>query len=347
MIAASYFEQVESARTPQDLFNDPDKARSTYRRLARLFHPDHNPGDDRAEAAFAQLSAFWAEYNGHAPSTTAQPNSNTGVVFETKRHVFVGDDLLAKGDISNVYRVEYTADGSTKTAVVKMPRSPKNNDLVAHEIDVLKILNSEVEEQYRPFHSTTVDSFSHRDKTTGKTRKCVVLEDLDGFVSLADVLSAYPNGIHTRHVAWIARRLFVAMDTAHRAGIVHSAVFPEHVMIHPADHGVVLVDWSYAAKVGEKIKSAVPKYVDKGWYGKSYQQPVDHRIDVRQAAHTLEALLGSQEARPYRAFFNGCRVASTPPAGELFQEFDEMLTRLYGKRTFIPFEMPQGWKRDI
>ena len=42
------------------------------------------------------------------------------------------------------------------------------------------------------------------------------------------------------------RRLLTALGWAHRARLVHGAVFPEHVLIHPELHGLVLVDWCYA-----------------------------------------------------------------------------------------------------
>lgn len=349
MIAVQYFEQIESAQAPADLFKDADTARSTYRRLAKYVHPDANPADvPRAENAFARLAELWNEYN-HGPSGRRHPLDRKGhIIYETKRRAYAVHDLIDRGDISNVYTVSYVPgplSSAIKVGALKMPRSPKHNDLVVNEIASLKFLKDGVPEEYQMYHPTTVDTFSHRDKTNGMTRRSIILDHLDGFVSLKDVRQAYPGGISGRHVAWIARRLWIALDTAHEAGVAHTAVFPEHVMIHPKMHGVVLVDWSYSTEIGEKLEYAVPRYLKNEWYGKRYDKPLDHRLDVHEAAHTLESLLGAQEARPFRAFFNGCRVASTPTAGELFQEFDELLERLYGKRKYIEFEMPKGWKK--
>jgi serine/threonine protein kinase len=342
VIAVQYFEQIESAQKPEDLFKDPEAARSTYRRLARNVHPDTNANDPRAVDAFARLAFLWDQYNGVGSAA-----SSGALTYTTKRNSYTVGKLLDKGNISNVYAVTYPSDGDMKTGVLKMPRSPKNNDLVVNEITTLKTLKETVPEQYHIYLPITVDSFAHRSTSDGKTRRSVILEHLDGFVSLRDVMDAYPQGISGRHVAWIARRLWVAIDIAHEAGIVHGAVFPEHVMIHPTMHGVVLVDWSYAREKGEKLTSAVPSYLSNGWYGDNYDKPLDHRMDVRQAAFTLEGLLGEQGARPFRAFFNGCRVASAPTAGQLFEEFDELLLRVYGKRKYVPFSMPQGWKKVL
>lgn len=304
-----------------------------------MLHPDQNPGDTRANDAFAHLSELWAQYNGKVttPKTTA-------TIFSTRRHDFVLGDLIDRGDIANIYRVE----GSVDVAALKMPRNPKYNDFIVNEITSLKYLKENVHQNQLMYFPETVDSFAHRDSVTGKTRRSIVTNYLDGFVNLRDVMNAYPQGISGRHVAWIARRLWVALELAHsEADLIHGAVFPEHVMIHPTMHGVVLVDWGYSREKGAKLTSAVPRYLDAGWYGGRYDQPLDHRLDVRQAAHTLESLLGEQGARPFRAFFNGCRVASAPTAGELFDEFEELLTRVYGKRSYVPFEMPQGWKRAV
>lgn len=342
MIAAPYFEQIEVAKTPGDLFPDEDAARSQYRRLARIVHPDVNPDDTaRAEHAFARLSELWTQYNGGTATSV-----DASLVYSTKRHTFFVGDLLDRGSISNVYKVQYK-NPDPLVAVLKMPRSPKNNDLVANEITTIKTLHEKVPEEYRMYFPKTVDSFRHRDKATNKDRRAIVLEYLDGFASVRDVINAYPQGIDPRDMAWMARRLWVAVDLAHNAGLIHGAVFPEHVMIHPTMHGVVLIDWSYAQEKGEKLKAGVQKYIDDGWYGSNYDKPLDHRLDIRQAAYTLEALLGLKEARPFRAFFNGCRVASAPTAGQLFEEFDELLERLYGKRRYRPFSMPQGWRKEV
>lgn len=350
MIATSYFEQIESASSSRDLFGDADKARSTYRRLARVVHPDLHPDDKtRAERAFARLTELWNQHN-YGPSGVRHPAAPHGhKIYETKRHTYAVNSLYDRGLFSNVYLVTYVPDRISsvcKQGALKIPRSPTNSDLIVNEITTLKTLKKQVPERYRAFHPTTVDSFVHR-SPDGQVRRCLITEFLSGFVSLADVQDAYPDGISPRHVAWIARRLWVAMDVAHKIGVVHGAVFPGNVMIHPEKHGVVLIDWAHSRPVGEKLHVMNQKFQKLGWYGRHYDKPLDHRLDVHLAAHTLESLLGEQEARPFRAFFNGCRVASAPTAGELFEEFNALLTRVYGRREFVPFAMPDNWKKEV
>lgn len=54
---------IEVARHPGDLFGrDPSR---TYRRLARLTHPDARPGDARAARAFTKLATLWQQHQGN------------------------------------------------------------------------------------------------------------------------------------------------------------------------------------------------------------------------------------------------------------------------------------------
>lgn len=330
MTAVTYFELIEKARTARDLFPESDAARGRYRRLAKLVHPDVNDNDPRAESAFARLQKLWNEFSNGGLS------ASSAVAYQTKRHTYEVGNLLARGDISNVYAATY--DAGHERVVIKMPRSPVNSDLIVNEITTLKTLSSEVPENLKMFHPTMVDSFRHRDVASGKDRRAVVLQELEGFYTLAQVIAAYPQGIEGRDLAWIARRLFVALAAAHDVDIAHGAVTPENVMIHPTMHGVVLIDWVHAKPFGETLTSISSPYrLD---YGTKIAKPLDHRLDVQMSSHTLESLLGRRPAKPFRAFFKGCRVSSAPPAGQLFQEFDELLTRLYGKRKYHPFTMP-------
>ncbi len=49
---------------------------------------------------------------------------------------------------------------------------------------------------------------------------------LDGFRSLTEVGTAYPDGVDPRDAAWMWRRLLVGLGFAHRAGVLHGAVLP-------------------------------------------------------------------------------------------------------------------------
>lgn len=196
---------------------------------------------------------------------------------------------------------------------------------------------------------------------------------LENFYSLADVLDQYPDGIDPRDMAWMYRRLLVALGFTHQAGFCHGAVLPQNVLIEPDVHGVVLSGWAHAVTIpkdGEctcwdcindlactaqapELAGAYPGF--EGWY------PPDNlaspALDVYMAAVCVVSLIGGDPTAPasrvaglpseYYAFLGG----SLNPAPEhrlsdawqVLEYFDALLQRLYGKRRFRPFSMqPKG-----
>jgi hypothetical protein len=146
------------------------------------------------------------------------------------------------------------------------------------------------------------------------------------------------------------RRLLVALGFAHRAGVVHGAVLPPHVMIHPADHGLVLVDWCYSTCVsGEPIPAIVERYSD--WYPDEVlgsQEPFP-ASDIFLAARCMTHLMTGRQTAGGAAlgkFAAGCmpQQPSRRPqdAWQLLRELDDLLERFYGPRRFRPFTMPGG-----
>src|SRR5439155_20075146 len=103
-----------------------------------------------------------------------------------------------------------------------------------------------------------VESFRHRDPGSGAGRRVTVVAAAEGLRSLAEVRAAYPDGVDGRDAVWMWRRLLVALGLAHRAGVVHGAVVDDHVLIQPAQHGVVLVDRCYAVLDGGRVAALVP-----------------------------------------------------------------------------------------
>ena len=141
------------------------------------------------------------------------------------------------------------------------------------------------------------------------------------------------------------RRLLVAVGAAHRAGVIHGAVLPEHVMIHPAEHGLVLVDWCYscAAPAG-RLRAVVRRYLR--WYPPEVLagHPAGPGLDIWLATRCMTELIGGQIPARMATFARGCLLASPhrrpQDAWLLLAEFDELLERLYGPRTYRPFAMP-------
>jgi hypothetical protein len=312
-------EALHAAHTPEQLFGaDPAAAAAVYRAFAKLVHPDRvgSVHAAAATAAFAALSALWSALHA-AP-------------------IRVGRDDLA----------DYLADTRDGAPVLlKVARRPTDNDLLRREVDALRLAHASVHERHRAYLPALKDSYTHRDRDTGADHAVTIFGRLDGFVSLASVRAALPDGLDARDVAWMWRRLLVAIGVAHRAGVVHGAVLPDHVLIQPEQHGLVLVGWCYAA-IGpaDRVPAMVGRYRD--WYPP--EVPARDRptpaTDIYLATRCAVALMGDRAPQPLRAFARGCllrpQAARPQDAWALLGELDEVLHKVFGPRRFRPFALP-------
>jgi hypothetical protein len=262
---------------------------TTYRKLAKLIHPDAAGERRGATEAFAKLSRLYARR------------------------------AALSGDIADLTR--------TGETLRKVPREPRDNDLMEAEATALRQLWAKGDPKYRPYAPELIGSFVHED---AQRRRRVVndLRFLDGFGPLTG------QELDWRDAAWMWRRLLVALGWAHRAGVVHGAVFEEHVLIHPREHGVALVDWCYSSPRPLAVidgKHYPPEVVR--------DREVTPATDIYLATALMKRLIGAGMPAPLERFADGCmfdapRMRPTD-AWRLLQELDEIL----GPRTFRPFTL--------
>jgi hypothetical protein len=295
-----------------------------YRKLVKVVHPDVAPAGrgPAATVAFARLSELWAERGGR--------------LLTTRRATYRVGGVVATGDIAELYAVDGTA------ALLKLPRRPGDNDLLAAEAAALTTLATEGEAKFRAYAPRLVESFTHEDASRVRRTANVVARQ-QGFVSLAEVHAAYPGGLDPRDVAWMWRRLLTGLGWAHRAGLVHGAVLPEHVLIHPAEHGLVLVDWCYSVPAGSPVPALVAGHRAAYPPEVTGKRPATAATDIFMATGLMTRLI-NQPPEPLRRFARGCRYdhprMRPQDAWHLLGEFDELLGDLYGPRRFRPFAMP-------
>ena len=83
-----------------------------------------------------------------------------------------------------------------------------------------------------------------------------------------EVLQVHPHGVEPGVAVWTLKRILEVLYWTHQTGHLHGAVVPPHVLIHPRDHGAMLVGWSASVRSGDS--AGVPHFAVarawKDWY---------------------------------------------------------------------------------
>ncbi|HEV2660199.1 MAG TPA: serine/threonine-protein kinase [Ktedonobacteraceae bacterium] len=349
------------AGTQAEMF---EAARGTFRHMAKALHPDRYQKAsevERADVAFKKLAHFWEQARASIEKGTYGASAERFAPFtmRTRKALYTVERLIAYGDLCAVYAGNATRADGQSSVLLKLPLKPENNDLITNEARILKHLRASKEyEKLRHFVAQLVDAFSYQEEASGMVRQVNVLAYIEGLFSLKEVRAAYAQGVDARDMAWIWRRLLVALGLAHANNVLHGAVLPTHILIHPQQHGVVLIDWSYAVlnpdETGEHIRAISSAYRD--WYPPEVfaKKTPTPGLDIAMAARCMIDLLGGDaqhctlpETVPWqiRNHLKGCTLAAPQMRPQdvqlVLNEFDALIERLWGPRVFREFPMPK------
>jgi hypothetical protein len=359
---------LKKAICPEDVFGDlngdqVESLKDAFRDWARLTHTDRYSTDADKKVAHECFTGFQKWHTVAKGKVTAgKYGDRTGmskVTVKTKTDVYEVTERIASGDLCEVYGA---VNKAKKPVVLKVTRTPANNDMTANESTQLRYLvQSAPSKDLKAMRHivTLLDSF---ELTQDKIKKRVnVFPRLDGYCTLQDVLDEYPEGIDVRDAAWMWNRLLTGLLVAHQAQVVHGAVIPKHFMICPSTpnaHDGILIDWSYAVRRGEKIKAICP--TEKDFYPPEVfaKKPADYGVDIYMAAKVMIRLLGGTiikdgatmpdtVPRPIKGLLKACLLAAghrPKDVWDIFEDFEKTLKQLYGPRKFRPFAMPRPAK---
>ncbi|GCF10790.1 hypothetical protein [Dictyobacter arantiisoli] len=362
---------LAQARYPRDVFGtltgsrteQIETARRIFRQMAKLAHPDIHAGSEgfaTADQAFKRLLHFWELAQQQLENGTyASPDVFEPFVLRMPDHVYSIEHPLAQGDICQLYLGSYTMTGRKEPAIFKFPLHPEDNDLLANEARILSHLSLGYDYiNLRHFVSQLLDTFMYQEEASGAVRQLNVLTATQGLYSLQEVKEAYPLGIDPKDMAWIWRRLLVALGFAHRNNVIHGAVLPTHVLLHPEQHGLVLIDWSYAvldvSNTGERISAISIPYRD--WYPAEVpaREMPTPALDIAMGARCMIDILGGDphtgavpDTVPWqiRDYLKACilphPMQRPQEVDSLLLDFDTLIERLWGPRTFHTFRMPE------
>jgi serine/threonine protein kinase len=353
-----------AAKHPEDVFgalgSGEQDARllavtKAYRHIVLAVHPDRctaEPEDTRklAQDAFAHLTALKSQAEAKvragtygdrkaAPPPVKEAADAPVVITRGKRRYVVGAPM-ASGDLCDIHACTYADGSDDRRAVFKIARHAAENDLVQNEARILTKLypKGTPDEKFFRYLPQLIDTFTLRSPARSKARQVNVLAMVDEYVSLAEVLAAYPKGIDFRDAVWMLKRMLSGLGFAHVNGVVHGAVLPPHVLVGPVNHGAKVIDWSYAVEAGERVRAISPAY--RTWYAPEVlaKTPPTSATDLYMWAMCAVALMGGDISartfpatvpRPLASFVGSCLLANPrlrpQDAWDLHKEFDELL----------------------
>jgi hypothetical protein len=358
--------RLRQANVPEEIFGEIPAQEAemlsllqrNYRAMAKITHPDmyHTPQEQiLAQNAFQLLTDWFGKAREKIQAGEyGKTIDSTKTILQTRKRKYLVEASYLQERIFNLYPCTFVEDGRVHRSILKIVRDWHDNDLAENETRALRTLaRGKDSEKFSAYIPNLIDAFVY--EAAGTDRQAIVLEKYDGWYSLEEVHKAYPTGIDPKDVAWIWRRLLVVLGFVHINKILHGAVLPRNIWVLPEEHGLMLVNW-YSVLfdpllTGEPIRTLLPE--DAEWYPQEVWKGEipSFGTDIHMSAKCMVWLLGGDPQRkdipdsvpiPLKVFLKGCMLPdqrAPQNAWNLKEEFDELLGRLWGKRTFHPFSM--------
>ncbi|MCY0996831.1 hypothetical protein OWM54_06720 [Myxococcus sp. MISCRS1] len=273
------------------------------------------------------------------------------------RYVLLG--RLGQGDSCDVFLARRDAR-ITEMVVLKVARALSDGDLVAREYEILEELqgsSAQGAEHFTRLLPQPVARGKVKDPV-GTARPAAVYRWMSGFQhSLTELRQVSPEGIDPRAAVWMWKRALEVLGFVHRAGYVHGAVLPPHLLVHPRDHGVMLVGWSNATRYHSTLalpsaSVAHPDFYPEALLDGATPSPA---TDLAMLARCLAWVLGGTAAtglapskvpaplvallRDQARLQGGARV----DAWSVKEEVSRAALEAFGPPRFVPFTLP-GWR---
>jgi hypothetical protein len=316
-----------------------------FRALARVWHPDRAQDPIKAKEVMQAL----LELRSRAEQKIAA-GTYAAVMSVTIKAKATYTDLspMCAGDICDLYTAYYVPAGKpAKRALVKLARDPRDADLLRAEMTSLQHFFSQAGsddshfKKYlpRPLEAAMVS-------VGGGARPANILSLTQDSYTLAEIMSAHPQGVHPADMAWMWRRVLEILSWVHSHKKVHGAILPCHILLNTEIHGGRLVDWCYSVDTGHSLKAMVADYFEIFYPPEVMdRQPATSATDLYMLARCVKSLLGEQPV-PDRIsrIVDACLIvrqaARFADAWEVYGLLDKALRAEYGPPAFRPFTMP-------
>jgi hypothetical protein len=264
---------------------------------------------------------------------------------------------LGHGEISDVYRAE-RARWPSERAVLKVLRDRSDLSVFDHEWEVLRELQRSEARGAEAIVSRVPQPIVYGDIEAGAWTgaRAMLLRWAHGFVhTLEAVARAHPAGIAPRASVWVWRRVLETLSFLHASGMVHGAVIPPHLVVQAGEHGVRLVGFGHAERVGSRLRAVVKGFEAFYPSGVASGRDLLPTADLAMSARCVAALLGGEPAtggvpgsvpRPLAALVRQVAQAdATRPPGEsawsLRERLGTLAKEVFGAPAFCPIPMPE------
>ena len=220
---------------------------------------------------------------------------------------------LASGDSSNVFLARWVRRLG-ELVVIKILRCSTDRDLLSREQAYLRRLQNSAARGTEYFANLVPEPISSGLVHLKQGERFVsVFRWRSGFThSLSEVRQFHPQGVSPGVAVWTLKRLLEVLHWSHESGVLHGSVLPPHVLIHPRNHGAMLIGWSTAVGRAGSQPVSLPgiSRAWKDWYMAG--QNASTTGDVAMAARCALQMAGA---------------ASSNAAGTLPQPLADLLIR--------------------
>jgi hypothetical protein len=366
--------KLHNATLPEEVFgvqkDDPAQGvTAAFRGMVRECHPNVHVAANRplAEAVTERLLHFKTEagkrlaagvYGDLNRPTPGSANAGFQPVgFTVGRRTITLTEPLGVGLLCDLYWADFHGEPGLRY-FVKIARNSADNGLLEREFAVLEELwhpgtdrsFAEFATGQRRYVPQPVLSFLI-DDPAGRRRANLLAVPAARASTIAELRrDKFPDGVAAAHGHWIFRRLLLTLWLANRHGFVHGAVTPDHVLIFPEEHGLVLLDWTGAARIGREsvplADAAQRDFLPPELLDRAEAQPA---MDIYMAAATTVHLLGgdpragripSSVQPPLAAELLRCLAPQARYRPQDAFELHEAYGLLLGRRQYAPMIVP-------
>lgn len=265
---------------------------------------------------------------------------------------------IAHGDISDVYTGQ-RARWPTELVIIKLLRDRQDIARFDNEWEILQALQQSEAPGANTFTTLIPQPVLHGDITVGSYigTRVNIFRWASGFQHTFEaVIQAYPRGIPPRASIWIWRRILEVLSFIHNSGMVHGGILPSHLLVQENEHGVRLVGYGSAGRVGDKLRVVSSRFESFYPQQKHAAITLSTQLDLLMSARCVIAILGGDPKTgslptvvPKRLAHILQRIAMVDPFGStkedawnIRQELGTIAREVFGSPEFIPIVMPSS-----